>query len=610
MKLQPTSFKFARVASACLVVAIASSLACGRKADSPAATANLGFPHLSADSLRQEMQRYAPVEIAYDAAILSAPEKAALAKIVAAAHAMDEIFLTQVWDGNAALRQQLVDAAGRSGPQQQLAADLLAFFRLNAGPWIRLEHNRPFIGTRSKPAGAGFYPADLDKAEFEAFVAAHPERKDAFTGYFTRIERAPGGELTAVPYSDAYAASLQAAAGALREAADILTAPASTPLYAAGVDYTTFATFLRSRAAAFLSNDYYQSDMDWMDVEHNILDLTIGPYEVYEDALFNYKASFEAVVGIRNPQDSRDLEQLKSYLPAMERGLPIPDKFKNFERGTDSPVTVIDVVHAAGDIKAGVHAVAYNLPNDERVREAKGSKKVMLKNISRAKYDKILVPIANIVLVPEQQSAVDFDSFFGHTLMHELAHGLGPGTITLADGSKTTVNQVLKTLYSPIEECKADVMGIYNSRYLVEQGVLKPEQLERHYVVFLPGLFRSVRFGLHEAHAKGNLVQYNWFVDQGAIRLDPATDRYTVHFDKMHAAAESLTRELCMLQANGDYAAAEAFVERWGRVPPEVERIVAKLTGIPSDVAPDYDAARFAALPHGAGATRRAAAQP
>jgi len=304
--------------------------------------------------------------------------------------------------------------------------------------------------------------------------------------------------------------------------------------------------------------------------------------------LFNYKASFESVIAIRNPADSRKLEQLKSFLPAMEQNLPIPNQYKNTHRGTDSPVAVIDVVTAGGDIKAGVHAVAYNLPNDERVREAKGSKKVMLKNISRAKYDKILIPIANIVLDPALMEHIDFDSFFNQSLMHELAHGLGPGTITLADGTKTTVNLALKTLYSPIEECKADVMGLYNNQYLVEQDAMSKEQLLRQYVVFLPGLFRSVRFGLHEAHGKGNMIQYNWFKDHGAIVLNDSTDRYTIDFDKMSEAAMSLTRELCLLEAKGDYDAAAAFVDKWGNVPPEVERIVAKLSSIPSDIAPDY----------------------
>jgi hypothetical protein len=305
--------------------------------------------------------------------------------------------------------------------------------------------------------------------------------------------------------------------------------------------------------------------------------------------LFAYKAAFEGVIAIRSPADSKRLMELKNFLPAMERNLPIPNEMKNMNRGTDSPISVIDVVYAGGDIKAGVHAIAFNLPNDERVREAKGSKKVMLKNISRAKYDKILVPIANIVLDPSHMDQVNFESYFGFSLLHELAHGLGPGTITLADGTRTTVNQTLQTLYSPIEECKADVMGIYNAEFLVKKSFMTQEELNRTYVVFLPGLFRSVRFGLHEAHGKGNMIQYNWFKDQGAIVLDPATDRYKVVLDKMPEAARSLTRELCLIEASGDYQAAQAFLDIWGAVPPEVERIVAKLSGIPTDVEPLYE---------------------
>jgi len=581
-------------AAACIVVMASPIAGCGKKSAETTTKAEMGFTHIPAESLRAEIARFAPVAITFDETILSAPEKDALAKLVQVAHLTDEIFLRQVWEGNVAMRDELRTAAETGGPGQDLARDLYRLFQINAGPWIRLEENRPFIGTLAKPAGGGYYPQDMTKEEFEAFLAANPGMKDALTGYFTRIERGADGALKAVPYNEAYGDFLRDASRLMNEAADILTADVAKAQLPRGVDYTTLAAFLRSRAAAFQSNDYFQSDMDWMDIRDNIIDVTIGPYEVYEDGLFNYKAAFEAIIAIRNPSDSKKLEELKSFLPAMERSLPIPNEIKNPNRGTDSPITVIDVVHAAGDIKAGVHAVAYNLPNDERVREAKGSKKVLLKNISRAKYEKILVPIANIVLDPAQMDHVDFESFFNHTLMHELSHGLGPGTITLPDGTKTTVNLALKTLYSPLEECKADVMGLYNNQYLVKTGYMTEEQLTRQYVVFLPGLFRSMRFGLHEAHGKGNLIQYNWFKDKGAIVLDPATDRYTVDFAKMGEAATSLTRELCLLQARGDYEAAAAFVSQWGNVPSEVERIVGKMTNIPSDVAPDYDLRRFA----------------
>jgi hypothetical protein len=563
---------------------------CAKKAPKQEASMEMPFKHMAVDTLQTQIARFAPVEITYDESILSASEKDALAKLAQVARITDELYLRQVWTGSIAMRNELLKLSETEGPDQPLAKDMYRFFEINAGPWMRLENNRPFIGEMKKPDGAGFYPEDMTKQEFESFVAAHPDQKEALTGYFTRIERAPDGGLKAVPYSEAYSDLLPQMAKLMNEAADLLTSEKAKKELGKGVDYTTLAKFLRSRAAAFSSNDYFQSDMDWMDIRDNIIDVTIGPYEVYEDNLFNYKAAFETVIAIRNPADSQKLEQLKSFLPAMERNLPIPNEYKNPRRGTDSPVAVIDVVSAGGDIKAGVHAVAYNLPNDERVREAKGSKKVMLKNISRAKYDKILIPIANIVLDPALMEHIDFESFFNQSLMHELAHGLGPGTITLANGTKTTVNQALKTLFSPIEECKADVMGLYNNQYLLKENVITREQIERQYVVFLPGLFRSVRFGLHEAHGKGNMIQYNWFKDHGAITLNETTDRYTVDFDKMAEAATSLTRELCLLEAKGDYDAAAAFVNKWGNVPPEVESMVAKLSSIPSDIAPNYNA--------------------
>jgi Peptidase family M49 len=584
-----------RTVAALLVASTAAVVAatgCSKGSDSKKseeAASDVTFHHIPADSLKYQISRFAPVEISYDATILSAPEKEALAKLVEAARVVDEIFLRQVWSGNIAMRDELRTAADTEGPQQTLARDLYHFFRINAGPWIRLEHDSPAIGMLPKPAGAGFYPEDMTKEEFETYVKAHPKERDALTGYFTKIERGEDGSLKAVPYSEAYGSLLDDASRLLNEAADILTRDTTKAQLPNGVDYTTLAKFLRSRAAAFQSNDYFQSDMDWMDVQNNILDVTIGPYEVYEDGLFNYKAAFEAVIGMRNPADSKKLDELKSFLPAMERNLPIPNELKNMNRGTDSPISVIDVVYAGGDIKAGVHAIAYNLPNDERVREAKGSKKVMLKNISRAKYDKILVPIANIVLNPSQMDHVNFDSYFGFSVLHELSHGLGPGNITLKDGTKTTVNQALQTLYSPIEECKADVMGMYNAEFLVQKSVMTQEELNRTYVVFLPGLFRAVRFGLHEAHGKGNMIQYNWFKDKGAIALDPATDRYTVVLEKMPEAVRSLTRELCLVEAAGDYEAANAFVDKWGQVPPEVDRIIGKLSNIPTDVEPLYD---------------------
>jgi len=554
--------------------------------------------HLSPEVLKARIQKYAPINITYDESVLSQAEKDALVSLVRAGEVMDQIFLRQVWTGNVDLRVQMEKAAQSSGAETSpenaaLMRDLLHFYRINFGPWDRLAEDAPFIGNMKKPAGAGFYPEGITAEEFNAFLSTHPDQAEAFKGYFTLIQRDRDGGFVAIPYGEAYKDLLNKAAVYLNEAATALTAAGSVKDTTNGTDYTTLAAYLRSRAAAFASNDYYQSDMDWMDVKDNIVDVTIGPYEVYEDALFGYKAAFEAFIAIRNPADSRRLADLKDFLPGMERNLPIPDEHKNLSRGSDSPISVVDLVFAAGDTKAGVQTVAFNLPNDERVQQAKGSKKVMLKNISRAKFDKILVPIADVVLDPAQRSMVEFEVYFTNTLMHELSHGLGPGGITLSDGTQTTVNRALQTLYPPLEEAKADIMGLYNTAYLVEQGYLSRDDETKAYVSFLPGFFRAIRFGATSAHGKANMMEFNYMKEKGAITLDPESKRYHVNLEKMPAAVSEMTRDILMIQALGDYAAAEKFIATYGGVPPEVEQLLKQLESIPTDIEPVYTAERF-----------------
>jgi hypothetical protein len=548
--------------------------------------------HIPHSQLQQQIEKYAQVNLSYDESVLSQPERDALVKLVKAGGIMDELFLKQVWEGNVDLRQKLKQASTAGGDNQELATDLYHFFRINFGPWNRLEEDAPFIGTIDKPAGAAFYPSDITETEVNEWIETHPDQAEAFRGFFTCIRRTDAG-LVAVPYNEEYKDLLTEASALMKEAADILTNPKNSEAIGGTIDYNTFATFLRSRAAAFASNDYYQSDMDWMDVADNIVDVTIGPYEVYEDNLFGYKTAFEAFIAIRHPADSRKLADLKEYLPGMERRLPIPDEHKNLNRGSESPISVVDVVFAGGDTKAGVQTIAFNLPNDERVREAKGSKKVMLKNISRAKFDKILVPIADVVLDPAQRDMVEFEIYFTNVLMHELSHGLGPGNIRLPDGTETTVNMALKTLAPPLEEAKADIMGLYNTGYLVEQGYLSKEHGTKAYVNFLPGFFRAIRFGATSAHGKANMMEYNYMKEKDAITLDAGTGRYRVDLDKMPEAVRSMTRELCMIQALGDYAAAEAFIAKYGQMTPEVERQLEKLKSIPTDIEPIYAAERF-----------------
>jgi hypothetical protein len=548
--------------------------------------------HIPHEQLKAQIQKYAQVDIAVDKTVLSEPEMEALRKLVQAGGVMDEIFLRQVWEGNVELRKWLAYRAGADGEDKELMADMYHFFRINFGPWDRLEEDAPYVGALPKPAGANFYPTDLTEADFNAWLENHPDDADAFNGYFTCIHR-DGDRLVAVPYSEEYKDLLSEAAQLMNEAADILTDPKNKAQMAEGIDYTTMAAFLRSRAAAFSSNDYFQSDMDWMDIDNNIIDVTIGPYEVYEDNLFGYKAAYEAFIAVRNPADSRRLADLKDFLPGMERNLPIPDEHKNLERGSESPISVVDVVFVGGDSKSGVQTIAFNLPNDERVRNAKGSKKVMLKNFNQAKFDRILVPIADVVLDPSQRDMIEFSVFFSNVLLHELSHGLGPGDITLPDGTQTTVNQQLKTLYSAIEEAKADIMGLYNTGYLVEQGYLSREHGTKAYVNFLPGFFRAIRFGATSAHGKANMMEFNYMKEKGAIVLDPETDRFHVNLDQMPEAVRSMTNELCMIQALGDYDAAEAFIAKYGRMVPEVERQLEKMNAIPTDIELIYQAEAY-----------------
>jgi hypothetical protein len=551
--------------------------------------------HIHHYDLKLKLRKYAQVNIDYDHTVLSDPEKEALGKLVHAARVMDDIFFRQVWSGNAAMQAALHELHvfthqqpySTIGEQHDLVWDLIRFYNINFGPWDRLAEDAPFIGSAVKPAGAGFYPEDMTKEEFEAFVAQNPDKEEAFRGYFTVIKRKDGA-LTAVPYNEEYKEFLDKAAALMREAADILTAPESKAQFAKGVDYTTLAAYLRSRADAFSSNAYRQSDMDWMDVRDNTIDVTIGPYEVYEDAIFGYKAAFEAFIAIRNPADSRKLEGIKKYLQKLEMSLPIPAEHKNPNRGSESPVSVVDVVFTGGDTKAGVQTIAFNLPNDEAVREAKGSKKVMLKNFSQAKFDKILIPIAQQVLDPGQMDHVVFDAYFNNTLMHELSHGLGPGTIRLKDGTETTVNRELKELYSGIEEAKADILGLFCTRVLVKEGFFDKSVETRGYVCFLPGFFRSIRFGTTSAHGKANLMEFNFFREQGAIEYDAATEKFRVVLSKMPTAVEAMANRLLMIQALGDYDGAKGFIDKYAQTSPELEKLLGKLGDIPTDFEPFF----------------------
>ena len=484
--------------------------------------------------LRRGEARYAPVDLKVDLSRLPRSEVTALARLVEAGKIMDALFLRQVWAGNEALLLTLLRDDTPLG-----RARLTAFLR-NKGPWDRLDDDRPLIpGVPSKPEGANFYPAGATRADLEAWAAGLPaEERDAAMGFFTTVRRRPDGKLGAVPYSLEYQGELARAAELLREAA-------------AATGDATLRAFLEARAVAFLGNAYRDSDVAWMRLD-SAVDPTIGPYEVYEDEWFNAKAAFEAFIGVRDDAETAKLTRFEAELQGIEDALPIDAAMKNPKLGALAPIRVVNQVYAAGDAARGVTTAAYNLPNDEWVTRTMGSKRVMLKNVQEAKFAKVLLPIARRVLAPADRAAVDFDPFFTHILMHELVHGLGPHQAKL-EGREVAVRTALADTYSAIEEAKADVGGLFALEKLLEEGKLDRRMERTLYPTFLASTFRSIRFGLGEAHGKGMALQLNWFLDHGAITARP-DGTFAIDARRMREAVSSLTRELMTIEGKGDRA--------------------------------------------------------
>jgi hypothetical protein len=515
-------------------------------------------------TIEERIAQFVPTELGFDETVLGERDKQVLRKLVEAARYIDDIFLRQVSPHNP---EWLAELEASEGSEDR---DLLHYFRIMFGPWDRLEEHRPFWGEQPKPLGAGFYPPDLTKEEFESWLTEHPEDSDAFTSYYTVIRRADGG-LVAVPYSSTYEELLAPSARLLEEAAGMS-------------DNLSLAKFLRSRGEAFRSNDYFQSEIDWMDVEDSLIDVTIGPYEVYEDRLLSYKAAFESVIAIKDSQESQKLETLTGYLGEIEDNLPGAGEYEAMERGGSSPISVVSVVFSAGEIKPGVQAGAFVLPNDEKVRQIKGSKKVMLKNIAEAKFRNCTLPTAERIMAEDQLPMVDFEALFNAVLMHELAHSMGPGFVTLPDGSKGTVGMALKELHPHIEETKADVAGVFAFSYLVDKGVLSG--LEEGCVSNAVALLKSLRFGIDSAHGKAALVQLNYFLEQGGLLYDEGTLRFRVDFDAMLKAVRDLTRRLLLLQARGDYQGVKEFLSTYSELKPPLEKAMLLVADIPVDIQP------------------------
>ena len=530
--------------------------------------------------LKENIAKFVPVEIQYDENLLSEREKVVLEKLYRASKIIDEIFLEQVYSKNGQIKSELIaDLSNKTilteKPELKLELEPeLELFNIMFGPFNRLEDNVPFIGKDKKPLGANFYPEDMTKEEFEKWIKQNPGDEKSFTNEFTVIRR-KDGKLIAIPYSEYFKDKLTKASNLLKEAAEYC-------------DNQSLKKYLLSRADAFLSNDYYQSDMDWMDLKDHNIEVVIGPFEVYEDEMFNYKASFESFVTIKDPVETKKLEVFAKYLNDIEKNLPLDEKHKNFSRGSESPIVVANEVFTAGDTKASVQTLAFNLPNDERVRQAKGSKKVMLKNVHEAKFEKLLKPIAEIVLDPEQLKYLTFNAFFSHTLMHEMSHGVGPGFIKV-NGKDTEVKKELKETYSTLEECKADILGMYNNMFMIEKGVYPKESENEILVTFLAGAFRSMRFGIGEAHGGGNAIIYNFLLEKGGYVFDEKTQKVKVDFNKIHSALKDLANLVLTIQAEGNYQGAKDLIAKYAVNSRTIELLRKKLEKLPVDIKPVFE---------------------
>ena len=589
MKLN--TFRATMLASALVIVPFAAA-ALGAAAGEPL----VKDQHPGSDAspsladLRTMTARFAPAEIGADVTALPEGERRALAKLVEAAKLMDSLFLRQVWSGNDAMLQDLARAAVTKGPaaadaRQAEAEARLHYFLLNKGPWSRLDHDKVFVpGAPPKPESGNFYPEGSDKAAVQHWLdSLTGDARAAATGFFTTIRRAPHADgqgaaaaaFTAVPYSIEYQSELGRAAMLLREAADLTAQP-------------TLKRFLTSRADAFLSNDYYASDVAWMELDASI-EPTIGPYEVYEDEWFNQKAAFEAFITVRDEAESKRLQAFSAHLQELENALPIDPKYRNPQLGSMAPIRVVNVVFTAGDANRGVQTAAYNLPNDERVVKEKGTKRVMLKNMQDAKFNRVLVPISKVALSAPDQRNLSFDAFFTHILMHELMHGLGPHNINVG-GRETTVRQELKDTYSAIEEAKADISGLWALQQLADRKLVDPAIAKTMYTTFLASAFRSIRFGINEAHGRGIAVQLNYLLDAGAFKVMPG-GTFAVDDSKIVEAVTALTRDIMTLQAEGSYSKAKALIERLGVVRPNVQRVLDRLATVPVDIEPRFTTA-------------------
>ncbi|MCX7696138.1 MAG: Zn-dependent hydrolase [Bacteroidales bacterium] len=505
-------------------------------------------------TLKKKVEQFAEVELNYDLTKFSDKDKKMLSLLFDVADIMDELF----WDQTLGLdkKKQILDT---------LKNELLKkYFLINYGPWERLNDNKPFMqGFGEKPLGANYYPSDMTKEEFDKFE--NPDKNSLYT----LIRRDENGKLKVVWYHEAYKEQLQKAHDLLMQASEL-------------TDNKAFQKYLQLRAKALVTSQYFESDMAWMDMKDNLFDFVVGPIESYDDHLFEKKAAFEAFILVKDTEWSSKLEKFIKVLPELQKKLPVDEKYKKETPGTSSDMNVYYVLYYAGDCNAGSKTIAINLPNDEQVQLKKGTRRLQLKNAMKAKFDKILTPIANMLIDETQINLINFDAFFNNVMFHEVAHGLG---IKYVVNSKTTVREALKEAYSTIEECKADILGLYLVGLLRQMNLITEGNMNENYVTYVAGIFRSVRFGAASAHGKANLLAFNHFLKTGAIEKK-SNGKYFVHLDKIPQSVESLVKKILVIQGDGNYEAAKKWIEAEAVMPDDMKKDLEKVnkSGIPVDI--------------------------
>lgn len=532
---------------------------CGKKAEEDDMRMHSGTP------IDERLTMYAAVDIEVDLSGLTERQRALVGKLIEAGRLADEIFWLQSSHDAVALRDSLLLTGG-------MESDVLQYVMINYGPYDRLLEGERFVGDgpMSKPDGAAFYPADMTKQEFESWVAAHPHEKTAFQDHYTVIER-EGDGLIAVPYHLKYPQVARIAV-LLGEAAEL-------------ADNPTLKTYLQLRAKAVATDEYYESDMAWMDLRDNDIDVVIGPIENYEDALYNYKTAYECAVMVKDAEGTAELEMFRDHIDAFEQALPIDEKYKRASAGSDNVLEVVNIVYFGGDFQAGVKTIAASLPNDPRVTQEKGGKKQMYRNLMKAKFEKIVVPIAERVLENALVEFVDANAFTSFVTLHEVSHTLGRPYVYGQDD--LTVRLALKERYSAIEECKADILGLYNNRVLRQEGIIDDNGLIRLMTTYVAGMFRSLRFGGESAHGQANLIQLNWMLEHEAIARD-ADGKYMINFGTFMDVAGELATLILTTQIEGNYEKAGEILDTYAKLTPEVQEVIDALSDIPRDIDTRY----------------------